>query len=927
MRVFRRYNVIRFIKTAIIFFAIVGLFYFLYARNIGKVEFYRRYHGQIQFINKLSNILYVHKMIFPSKLERYDLFISQKKLESLNNSLPKTYENQILTDEYKKTVGADFFYKGKNYDVNVRYRGDLDNHWRDPQKSWLLDFPKTKYFNQAEKINLIIPVDRYYLLEELSNYRARKFGLAVPDSKFVNLFVNGNREGVYWQVESFGKDILEKQNIPGDINLYGDIDFWRSAQGNFISTYTIHSWKKYSQDALSGDIDNYSDLDTFFKVLNNPSDEYFNKNISSIIDMEDFYHWQIQQYLVGSTHQTGDNMRMYFDTTMGKFKFMPWDVSRESPAPELLERKYNPLITRILRNPKFLHERNKILWEYVGDDKNLQDDLRRYDELDAMTKNDFYKDTKKVESNYTYRKKISEIRKQIQDYFFQLQKNVENANAFVVVNINEKRPEANVEIGTTGFSSLELSGIQIKGKECNGAFSLYEDTNANGELDSLDKKTSDFACENGIYAQSKKIFLYSEKDDLDLQYFKPAYVVKNIFLVADKNGLKNLFSEKTLKFEFKNAVTGKDVMDITTKYILENLNMSLGSSTRSLGDFAKENPEFRIVGDTIYVPAGTYIIKRNIIIPKDTTLIIDPGAKFLMGENISILSYSSVVARGQASLLIEFKGVTQKPWGTFAIVDAGGKSMIDYAHFSGGGEAILNGIHTTGMFSVFRSEIEINNSEFTNANGDDGLNIKYTKGLVHNSKFANNSFDALDLDVNNSVIENNLFENNGNDGIDISSSQPVIRGNIIINSGDKCISVGENSKAIIFNNLLNGCNIGIASKDMSDPVIVNTTFINNKTAFEGYQKKQIFGGSSAMIINSILWNNKKFLSVEPQSHVNISHSVVQESYPGQGNISVDPRLDINMIARNEEIHAIIGKDIYAQYKELFQEKNTIGYSK
>lgn len=922
--IFRRYNIIRVAWATVILAIVFSVFYFGYYRRIDKVEFYRRHHAAIQFVNKLSNVLYLPKMFFSSKLERYDLIIKEENLEFLNKNLPETYNDKILTEEYQKEADAKFYYQGREYKAKVRYRGDMDAHWRDPQKSWLINFNNKNYFQGANKINLIIPVDRYYLLEELSNYRAKKLGLAVPDSKFVNLFVNGKREGVYWQIESFSKDILEKQNIPGDINLYGSLDFWDASGSQYFDFASIYSWKKYSQDSLSGSIDNYSDLKILLDTVNNPSDEYFYDNIWNIFDKDNFYSWVVQQYLAASTHQSGANLRLYFNTTAGKFYFIPWDVSTGSNPPALTEINYNAMLTRILKNPVFLHERNTALWKYVGDDKNLEDDLKHYDELDALTKNDFFKDTKKVASTYAYRKDIQKIRNEISEKFLYLRKNLEDANAFVTVAVDNKKAIATLNIGTTGFSALDLSKIEIIGKECGSGISLLKDSNYNGIYDNGDKPFALFICNNAVYTARPELIIYSAKSDFDLGFLRPKFNSSAVFIVSDRASDKEFFQDKTLIVNFINAVTGKSVDHIDIKYALDNLQFNPIARKLSIREFVKNNPEFSMEGNNLGLRGGSYVIQRDIIIPEGTVLHIDAGTTLYMAANASILSYSAVIAQGTPQAPITIKGISDTPWGTFSVIEAREKSIFSNVSIVGGGQEALNGIFTSGQLSIFRSPALIENSEFLNAHGDDSVNIKYGMAEIRNSRFIKNSFDGLDFDVTDSIADGNVFLENGNDGMDISSGKPIIKNNRIEKSGDKCISIGENSKAIIFNNLLVGCNIGIASKDLSSPIIINTTMVNNNTGFSAHQKKQIFGGGQGEIINSIIWNNSTGIELDLKSTIIISHSDIQGGYGGEGNINQDPQLNKEFIPlKDSDINIILRKDIYSQYS--FPEKSVIGY--
>ena len=552
-------KIILVISVLILLTAIVAV----YDRQKDPLAFYNKHHALIQFVQKLSNILYFPYWFSASHLERYDLVIDQQDWDFLDSNLPSTYEGQTLTSQYRQEVRAKFVAGDKEYAVKVRYRGEMDNHWRDPQKSWLIDFGKEKFYG-AKEIHLIIPIDRAYLIEEFNYYRARKVGLVVPETKFVNFFVNGERQGVYWQIDGWVKDMLVKQNISEKTNLYGGIDSIIEILKNKVSYFDdIRYWRKYAEANKS-----YSDLISLLEIVNNPLDSYFQENIGKILDLNNFYQWQINQFLVSSIHETDANLRLYFDSTIGKFKFIPWDIELGETPPPFTEIKYNRLVTRILENPIFLHERNKLLWVYVGNPQNLADDLEYYDELDNLTKNDFYKDNKKVESDPAYRQKIKEMRKTIIADFNHVKNNVENAAAQVTVKMSKPK-EMTMELASTGFSAVNLNKIKIKADNCDQKIKIFHDVNKNEIYDSADKFLSFFSCQDNIYQAKLDFLVYAIKDSSDPNYLKLGRNAEKLILVAEQSFDQKILADKQIAFEISNAVTGGTIKDVPIKFIYD----------------------------------------------------------------------------------------------------------------------------------------------------------------------------------------------------------------------------------------------------------------------------------------------------------------------------------------------------------------------
>lgn len=921
-----RYKKVLLLKVLGVFFIAAAVAYGYY-QKIDRVEFYRRYHKEIQFFNKISNIFYFPFSLKKGKLERYDLILSKKDLDFLNANLPKGYEGNLLTDQYKKTVNGKFIYGGKEYNVKVRYRGDTDNHWRDPQKSWLVTFEDENYFENNWRMHLIIPVDREYLLEELNNYRAKKLGLAVPETKFVNLFVNGKRHGAYWMAEPFSKDLLERNDIPGDVNLYGGVDFSERIVGNFGTFDNPHEWRKYSLDSYSPQ-DNFRDLEALLDIIKNPSDEYFYNNIQKIVDMDNLLRWLMLQELVTSTHQSGFNMKMYFDATDGKFKFIPWDILIGDPPPAYYDQNHNiEFIGRLLQIPEFLHRRNELLWEYAGNEENLKDDLSFYDRLDEDTRTDFLKDTLKVDSHRAYRKRVELIRKKIQESFEYNKENIKFANATITFRAHNTLPLAQIIVSTKGFSSLNIKSISLKLESCRGDIHLYEDGNTSGVLENTDKKIATLGCRDGEYFGKFNSFVYASREPVDEYLLQPAFASKSYILQSADPAYFYNARDESFSLEIENATTGKSIKNPSVRFSFDNLSLDLEALDRSLQEAAKAYPILRVEGGKLRIPRGNYFIAQDVIIPKNTELVIDSGTTFFFGPGASFESRSPITARGERNLPITFRANGSEPWGSVRVIGVNATSTFAHTRFVGGKDDYFNGVFSSGMLSLYHTPFNIEESIFENSQGDDAVNIKYGYGIVKNNTFRNTKFDALDLDVTSSVVDGNIFENIGNDAVDMSSFSPNIMNNRVFGAKDKCLSVGESSSPVIFNNLLTGCNIGIAVKDSSEALIVNNTIIDNNTGISGYKKKQIYNGSRAKVWNSVLWENAKSTEADDESKIEISNSVVEGGFAGENISTSDPKLDNNfIISPKNPLNSLFNESIFETLGPEFLKKKQLGFS-
>ncbi len=302
---------------------------------------------------------------------------------------------------------------GERFDVEVSHRGDGGQHFRFPKKSWRIVFPDETLFKGMKAITLIYPEERGFLTEAMNYRRAKQLGLATPDTSFVYLFINRHDAGLYYEFEHWTEEMLERNGLTPDGNLYGEaglgsVDLYRD------TAY----WNQYVAKAPGAE--RREDLALLLAVLNHPSDDYFYRRIGDILDLDSFYRWNVHALLSGSPHQDSmHNIRLYFDPTQGKCIFLAWDVGvddLENPDPGAEPgvggdpTQANPIARRILAEPRFLAERNALLSAYLTDTETVARDMAYYDELYRTLRPAFLRDPLKNHSNNFFKTEVARIR-------------------------------------------------------------------------------------------------------------------------------------------------------------------------------------------------------------------------------------------------------------------------------------------------------------------------------------------------------------------------------------------------------------------------------------------------------------------------------------------------------------------------------------
>ena len=420
-RIFKNYYWYLWLVVIFIF----GYFLLLtYAKYTDNQAIYLRISKPFKKVKKLSDVFYLNHFFKESSILEYELIFQDKDFKQLNENLPDIYVDYkvLLTDEYKKYEPAIFKYKGKEYKVQVRYRGDTLRHWAHEKKSMLIKFDDENLFFGKKGIHLIVPEARYFLVEEMNYHRARKFGLMVPETKFVNLKINGSKNAVYWEAEDIDKIFFERVGSASDANLYVTKDlysfyFYKDIYKDIIP------WRKEVENKNTR-FDDYSDLGKLMDLIN--QEDLLAREIYDIIDQEKFLGAQKVGALAASNHWARSNSKIYSNPISGRFEFILWNTNLYPVAGASFDEFFSGLVPdddltlKIFENPEFYKEFKESLGAYLSDESNLQDDLDFYDEKWAKVKTAFYQDRLKNKSNFEVAREVAAERRLFIDNFYKL---------------------------------------------------------------------------------------------------------------------------------------------------------------------------------------------------------------------------------------------------------------------------------------------------------------------------------------------------------------------------------------------------------------------------------------------------------------------------------------------------------------------------
>jgi hypothetical protein len=205
----------------------------------------------------------------------------------------------------------------------------------------------------------------------------------------------------------------------------------------------------------------------------------------------------------------------------------------------------------------------------------------------------------------------------------------------------------------------------------------------------------------------------------------------------------------------------------------------------SVPDFLRRNPEFEVTqaGTHELTLRGTHVFDRTIIVPRGTTLVIEPGSELRFGAGSSMISYGAVRASGTREEPIRFTANRALlKWGSIGVVGNGaGGSVFEHTYFEHGRQAKVNGIDFRGCLSIIGGEVTIRHSSFTQLFGKDAVYVLDGSVNIHDNFFKDTFKDGLDLDGGRGTVHQNRFVDCGDEGIDLSQNEHIqVYDNVIV---------------------------------------------------------------------------------------------------------------------------------------------------
>ena len=336
-------------------------------------------------------------------------------------------------------------------------------------------------------------------------------------------------------------------------------------------------WSKFTESAVSSH-DSYEELNLLFSLMEPGAHEHpdFINQVKTFFDVNQLVQWYAHSLLSGNLHVGGDNLRLIFDPSRGRFEPIPWDVFLISPRP-LLSLPGNPLWNEVFAIPEWRTEVYRFLWEYVNDKKKVNADLDEATRLRSLIERAAYRDPLKLPSNRQVKNDLDARSEQIRMNFEFLHKELQVSELLITYRIPSHSVAAQgvgliLDVTVRGPVASFLSEMTVPLSIVSGGDIVVLRDNGNGEIGEEDSivplKRTKGITEDVITFSANNMILFPEQEnvtDIGLPVGVP-HTLHRFFI----KGVRVRANDLPLQSNFKNAVTKKPSQLIRTTVIDES---------------------------------------------------------------------------------------------------------------------------------------------------------------------------------------------------------------------------------------------------------------------------------------------------------------------------------------------------------------------
>lgn len=785
----------------------------------------------------------------PSEIPVLELFVSASEQRRLEENLPhsgRSYVDASMT-----------YPDGRIEKVSMRYKGDHFWHWAARKKSIRIKTRKKRLFQRMRGFSLNAPKMPDLIGEYLSYEFGDEFGLIRPQGEFVEVWVNGEFNGVHILIEQLEEMVTRKNGrMPGDLYA-ADVTMRESWDG--IPSLVFENAGLWEKKAINNHFapDETHNLDRLIELLNQAPSAERTAALRNLVDLEAFARFHAYRIICQTRHfDRTHNQRLYYDPWRNVFEPIIWDpvgwhqnwVPTRGQAAKM-HILCNRLDHALYEDPVFLAARQRVLEEWIGGG-GVERLLARARELAARIAPSVARDPALAnlytpldpEDVFEAQARLIETMEQIcRDIASELLAAPEVRYA---VDPAAFPGSMRLEVGGTSFTSgLELSfqrplesgqSVRLRYRTPEGARVL--------DVSGLLQLQGNVARIDFPFGPQFQLPAPEARFDTVLAPVVPAPATYDI-LIDGANLVDNALLDVTALGPLGTRVSARRSAGIMPPRPFTTAH-----------DLAPPAP---LRSPTLWT--GNMTFEGVTRIAED--VIVDPGTVLAFGPDASVIVEGRVIARGTKDQPIRFVPASegQTPWGTFTVrTPAADQSRFVWCEFTGGSGLKTPEAEFTAMFSVHDADgVLVEHCTFSdNHVVDDMVHAVYSDIVFLRSRFLRSRADALDVDISTAVVRECEFIDSGDDSVDFMTSTAAVIDTTMLRAGDKGVSVGEDTKVLILRCGMYEGEIGVEIKDRSEASIVHCDLHRNRLGLNAYKKNWRYdsGGWGYVYQSSIVDN-------------------------------------------------------------------------
>ena len=745
---------------------------------------------------------------------------------------------------------------GPKLDMKMRLKGDWTDHLQGDKWSFRIHLKDDAQIMGFRQFSIQTPETRNYLYEWAFHQNLMEEDILTTRYHFVNVMLNGKLLGIYGIEESFTGELIESQGRRQGVIIRFDEDNLWDKWAYFYANGT-----KFIGNGWSYTTEKTADISSFQtgRIENDPilsaeaatarsllrSYETEELSASEVFDVRLMGRFFALSDLWAACHGTNwHNLRFYYNPITARlepvvFDAIPFTECRQDATKNFIFDAGNSIFNDDEIKRAYAEELYRMT--RPGYIESLRDE---YDSQVQDLTGSLSVEYDPNELGINWQRLIE--RQRFLNLWFTPPNPVKGAYSVRGINPGEVEPTTlNVEL--TNISPLPVDVIRF-------------------EVDGTPIQTSAL--------EPASLSSYKGSEDV------PTYAMYSIPLMdakawSDENNLPELDAVVQL---------GGLAQEIKVKLdgVMTPADISLGpipesGSTEELlitHPFLSASPN----GDQLLISPGVWDVRGDLVIPENVKLQIAPGAILRFEPGAVLLARGAINMLGTASdpILLTAQD-SQSGWGGIIVLHAGQESLWKYARVELTHGIERQGWILTGGITYFASDIYLDHAIIGNNQTEDAINVVHGKFTFVNTEFENTFADAFDSDFSNGEIRDCGFHNIQGDAVDVSGTQAELSNLELGNIIDKGFSIGENSHVQAENIIMDTVGIGVASKDLSSIVIIDSEIRNARFAgLAAYIKKPVYGPATITARNVQIIDSAQLCVAQVGSTIQLNGETVEQ---------------------------------------------------